>query len=76
MRVISLLLVAQALGLIGVCAIYLSRVRWGWEAAAILRTPDALDSVLLVALLGPVALFELATALSMWWLRPAAGCGP
>jgi hypothetical protein len=72
MRVISLLLGFQAAGLLGICAVYLRRLNWHGGFQAALTTAGALDSLLPVALLGPLALFELLTAGSMWRLRPQA----
>jgi hypothetical protein len=72
MRVIALLLGFQAAGLLCICMLYLRRMDWrdGFQAA--LTTAGALDSLLPVALLGTLAVFELLTAGSMWRLRPQA----
>lgn len=75
LRVIALLLVVQATLLIGISAVVISRIHWGQEFEDVILSLGALDTILLVALLGPLALFELVTALSMWlgrggtWLR-------
>ncbi len=75
LRVIALLLVVQAMLLIGISAVVVSRVDWEQELSDVMVSLPVLDIVLLVALLGPVAIFELFTALRMWlgsggtWLR-------
>lgn len=75
LRVIALLLVVQATLLIGISAVVISRIHWEQEFEDVVLSLSVLDTILLVALLGPLALFELVTALSMWlgrggtWLR-------
>ena len=73
MRVIALLLAVQALALLTISGIYISRLPWGGgDLQVVLEAPAALDTILLVGLLGPLAIFELATAVSMWLLRVGA----
>ncbi len=75
LRVIALLLVIQATLLIGISAVVISRIDWAQELEDVMLSLTALDTILLVALLGPLAVFELVTALGMWlgggslWLR-------
>lgn len=75
LRVIAQLLFVQALLLIGVCAVVISRVAWEQELEDVTLSLAALDTLLLVALLGPLAVFDLTTAVGMWfggrgaWLR-------
>lgn len=74
-RVIALLLVVQAMLLFGISAVVLNRIHWQRELADQVLSSEALDSLLLVLLLGPLAIFELVSALGMWlggggaWLR-------
>jgi hypothetical protein len=75
LRVIAQLLVVQAMLLIGICAVVISRIDWDQELEDLMLSLAALDTILLVALLGPLAVFELVAALGMWlggrgaWLR-------
>lgn len=75
LRVIALLLVVQATLLIGICAVVISRVDWDQELEDVMLSLAALDTLLLAAFLGPLAVFELLMALGMWlgrgnmWLR-------
>jgi len=75
LRVIALFLVVQAMLLLGICTVVISRTDWAQELEDVMISLTALDAILLVALLGPLAAFELLTALGMWlgrgslWLR-------
>src|SRR5690606_31644689 len=70
-----LLLVVQAMLLFGISAVVLNRINWQLEVADLVLSSAALDSLLLLLLLGPLGVFELVSAVGMWlggggaWLR-------
>lgn len=71
-RVIALLLVLQAGALVTISGIYLMRVNWDLELGDVMLSVRALEAVLLAAFLTPVGLFELTTAVGVWFGRRGA----
>jgi len=74
-RVIALLLVVQALALLVVSGATGLALNWRRELGDIMLSLRALDTMLLLIVLVPVAIFEIVTAFGIWmgqssaWLR-------